>query len=106
MNHNEITGMLDKLEINGIRLWQEDGKLKYSAPQGALTSEIRSVLKQQKADIIDFLKKDAEEVAVVHDEDNRYQPFPLTDIQSAYLIGRNEASVSYTHLTLPTTSRV
>ena len=53
MNHNEITGMLDKLEINGIRLWQEDGKLKYSAPQGALTSEIRSVLKQQKADIID-----------------------------------------------------
>lgn len=91
MNHNEIAGMLDRLEINGIRLWQEDGKLKYSAPQGALTSEIRSVLKQQKADIIDFLKKDAEEVAVVHDEDNRYQPFPLTDIQSAYLIGRNEA---------------
>ena len=61
MNHNEITGMLDKLEINGIRLWQEDGKLKYSAPQGALTSEIRSVLKQQKADIIDFLKKEIEE---------------------------------------------
>lgn len=91
MNHNEIAGMLDRLEINGIKLWQEDGKLKYSAPQGALTAEIRAVLKQEKADIINFLKKDAEAVVVAHDEENRYKPFPLTDIQSAYLIGRNEA---------------
>ena len=59
--------MLDKLEINGIRLWQEDGKLKYSAPQGALTSEIRSVLKQQKADIIDFLKKEPEFIKLLNE---------------------------------------
>ncbi|MDO6544752.1 non-ribosomal peptide synthetase [Photobacterium sanguinicancri] len=32
-------------------------------------------------------------VALMHDESARYQPFPLTDVQQAYIIGRKEGFV-------------
>lgn len=91
MNKVQIAGLLERMEINGVRLWHENGKLKFAAPQGVLTPEMRETLKLQKENIISFLKEDEEEIRVIRDEENRFESFPLTDIQSAYLMGRNQA---------------
>ncbi len=76
-----------QLKGKGINLWTEDGKLKYRAKDGAMNGEVLEWLKNNKQEIIDFFKNNN---IVEHDEDNRYEPFPLTSMQNAYLIGRNK----------------
>jgi hypothetical protein len=39
----------------GIRLWVEDGRLRYQAPQGALTPELRRRLTEERAALIAYL---------------------------------------------------
>ncbi|MCA9918598.1 MAG: amino acid adenylation domain-containing protein, partial [Anaerolineales bacterium] len=47
--------LLPKLKERGIQLWAEDGKLRFSAPKGALTPELRDELKLHKAELIELL---------------------------------------------------
>lgn len=77
---------IERLQDRGIVLWAEKGKLKFRAKEGTMTSEIMSWLKNNKQDVIDYL---ASNYMVDHDEENRYEPFSLTGIQNAYLVGRN-----------------
>ncbi len=51
-----IAEMLFDLRSKGVVLWVEEKKLKYRAPQGALTAEIKSQLEQRKSEIIVFLQ--------------------------------------------------
>lgn len=95
---------ITELKSKGITLWSEDGKLKYRAKEGAMTPEVLAWLKQNKQDIIDFFNN---KKVVNHDEANRYEPFPLTLMQNAYLVGRNKeydlggtGCHSYTEFTL------
>lgn len=83
--------LIAKLRQEGIKLWEEEGKLKFKAPKGVLTDDKLQQLKQQKTGILELLKKENEVVSVVEDVENRYQAFPLTDVQAAYLLGRNKA---------------
>ncbi|GAA2801168.1 non-ribosomal peptide synthetase [Kitasatospora paracochleata] len=71
-------------------MWEEDGNLRYRAPKGALTDDRLKRLREAKAAVLDRLRADRTEAVVVPDPGARYEPFPLTDVQQAYLLGRSE----------------
>ena len=80
-----IEEILEKYEKMGVKLWVENNELRFKAPINVLNEERKKELRKYKEDIIEYLKENVAEVK--HDEKNRYEVFPLTDIQSAYLIG-------------------
>ena len=88
--------LLDALTARGVRLWVDGDRLRYRAPEGLMTPELRTQLAREKARLIDLLSRVVlgpagsmpRAVAVPAE---RYQPFPLTDIQQAYVIGRSRA---------------
>ncbi|OUS31221.1 hypothetical protein A9Q99_04280 [Gammaproteobacteria bacterium 45_16_T64] len=47
--------LMSKLGAAGIKLWLEDGQLKFKAPKGALTKELKGHLVAKKDDVIEFL---------------------------------------------------
>ena len=51
----KIVEFLSYLNGLAIKLWLEDEKLKYQAPKGAITAEIKQAIKQKKPEIIAFL---------------------------------------------------
>lgn len=53
----DIEGILDRVKENGIILRVEDEKLGFRAPRGALTDELKGLLKAHKAQIIAHLSK-------------------------------------------------
>lgn len=77
----------------GVSLWREEGKLKYRAPQGMMSDEDLNILRSRKNEILQWLKSESASVqyTVAKYPKERFHPFPLTDVQSAYLLGRNEA---------------
>lgn len=86
MNVDEI---LNELADRGIDVWEDGGNIHYSAEKGAMDEYIISLLKENKEKILSFLK-DKREI-LTPDLENRFEPFPLTDLQSAYFIGRSGA---------------
>ncbi len=72
--------LIESFAQRGVTLWLEEGKLKFRATSGALSSEDKECLKANKAGIIEHLEKQAEE------EQNS---FPLSPIQKSYLVGRD-----------------
>ncbi len=84
-----LTSLLAEMETLDIRLWVEHGQLRFRAPDGALTEERKALLREHKTELIAHLST---KTALLNaDPANRYQPFPLTDIQAAYLVGRSDA---------------
>ncbi|MFP8883757.1 non-ribosomal peptide synthetase [Streptomyces mangrovi] len=77
------------LRERGVQLWEDGGRLRFRAPRGVLTDEWREALAARKEAVLACLR--AESPPVVRDLEHRYDPFPLTDVQSAYLLGRREA---------------
>jgi len=65
-------------------LHEETGELSLKAPKGALSGEDKDWLKEHKRSIVSILKK--RNATAVSDKSD----FRLTDIQSAYLLGRND----------------
>lgn len=49
--------LMSRLGAAGIRLWVEDGQLKFKAPKGALTPELKQNLIDNKTDVIAFLSE-------------------------------------------------
>ncbi|WP_248843870.1 condensation domain-containing protein, partial [Streptomyces albus] len=82
--------LLDELTSLGVALWSEDGRIRFRAPQGVLTEERRAALRAHKEQLLVLL--DAEDAArtVTADPAAAHEPFPLTDVQSAYLLGRRD----------------
>ncbi|GAA4004650.1 hypothetical protein GCM10022247_27100 [Allokutzneria multivorans] len=73
----------------GVKLWAEDGKLRYRAPKGVLTGDLLEALRAGKDAVLSLLQN--ESGVLVPDPAARNEPFPLTDVQAAYLLGRNDA---------------
>ena len=90
MKRNELLNELDKL---GVKLSVKNEQLIINAPKGVLTPELRQSVKEYKQEIITLLcetQTDTPSVeAIAPDSTNKYEPFPLTDIQKAYWIGRS-----------------
>ena len=92
-----LTDFLADLRRLGVQVWAENGQLRYRAPARTLTDDLRSELAKHKADLLALFHDDNEPRSVLEyiplpvltpDPENRHEPFPLTDIQHAYWIGR------------------
>src|SRR6185437_4712289 len=81
----------DELAAAGVRLWEEDGQIRYRAPRGALTARRLAALRAQKGAVLARLREADALPQVEPDPDGRLLPFPLTDVQAAYLLGRGHA---------------
>ncbi|UED88034.1 non-ribosomal peptide synthetase [Streptomyces profundus] len=81
--------LLNELASAGIHLWEDSGQLRYRAPRGALTPERLAELRAAKEELLATLRGDRLPV-IAPDAANRYEPFPLTDVQAAYLVGRQQ----------------
>ncbi|MCH8614040.1 amino acid adenylation domain-containing protein [Arsenicicoccus dermatophilus] len=83
-----ISTLLDTCRERGLELWEDEGRLRYRAPGGTVTPEVLAALKAHKDEIVAALRAAALPCA---DEGGRHRPFALTDVQSAYLMGRSAA---------------
>ncbi|MET7641806.1 amino acid adenylation domain-containing protein [Streptomyces sp. NPDC005438] len=100
MNASEL---IREFESAGIRLWREGDQLRFRAPRGVMTDERLATLRGSKAELLACLSEVTSPGGTSTDApaapeplwrpapQDRHQPFPLTDIQSAYLLGRDEA---------------
>lgn len=89
-NDQSLTVLLDDLRHAGIELHAEDGRLRFRAPRGALTPELRERLTVHRDEILERLQRKDRPLLKAHPEDAE-APFPLTDIQTSHLVGRGSA---------------
>src|SRR5689334_1411214 len=89
--------LMEELARRDVQLWTNDGRLMVRARRGALTPELRAELARSRGDLIAMLREQAapratQQVPSIasHPED-RCLPFPLTEVQRAYWVGRGDA---------------
>ena len=82
--------LLSELKSLGVELWPQDGQLKFRAPQGLLDTERLAQLREHKQQILHLLETQ-ERPLVQADPAQHHTPFPLTDVQNAYLLGRQSS---------------
>ncbi|MEU5695817.1 amino acid adenylation domain-containing protein [Actinosynnema sp. NPDC020468] len=80
--------LVGDLEGRGVDLWEQDGALRFRAPTGVMTAERTALLRAHKAAVLAHLRERV--AAAVPDPARAHDPFPLTDVQAAYLVGRRE----------------
>ncbi|NEO98548.1 MAG: amino acid adenylation domain-containing protein [Symploca sp. SIO2E9] len=86
---------LNSLANKGIKLSANGSFLNVDAPKGVMTTEMRESLVEHKAEILMLLHQssisasDTSLPAVVPAPESRYEPFPLTDMQHAFWVGRS-----------------
>ncbi|WP_179404974.1 non-ribosomal peptide synthetase [Burkholderia guangdongensis] len=83
-----VADVVADLTAAGIFLWTEAGQLRFRAPAGALSSGQRAMLKARREAFVAHLTPVA--AGITTDPLNRYEPFPLTDLQLAYIVGRRD----------------
>lgn len=80
--------LLARLRAAGVELWIDGPGLRFRAPRGALTPDLKTALAAAKPEIMALL---AAEDTLIREPENRYEPFPLTEVQASYLVGRTRA---------------
>lgn len=84
--------LLDELERHRIHLWIDDGQLRFKAPAGAMTADLKARVQAHRQALIErFGAGGAATPGLRADAGNRHAPFPQTPIQQAYLVGRSDA---------------
>lgn len=83
-----MSTFLEELQQRNIVLWESGGKLRFRAPEGVFTDALRQQVSEQKEAILAALRQ---QNGVQHHPEQRHEPFPLTDVQAAYLLGRTSA---------------
>ncbi len=90
-----LHSLLTDLSHKGVKLSANEDSLLVDAPKGVLTPEVRSSLAEYKAEILLLLNQSdigasaASLPVIVPAPDQRYKPFPLTDMQHAFWVGRS-----------------
>lgn len=82
-----IEALLLSYQKRGVTLSLNGEKLRFTAPQNTLTQEDLAILKERKAELMEYLQAHRQS-KLITDSENRYAQFPLTDIQSSYLVGQ------------------
>ncbi|WP_280463060.1 non-ribosomal peptide synthetase [Nocardia carnea] len=77
------------LRQRGVHLWADAGQLRFRAPRGVLTAAHREQLVANKPAVLEYLAQDQAVISVSADTAAAHDPFPLTPVQQAYLIGRD-----------------
>ncbi len=80
--------LIDQVRRIGVQLWVDGENLRFRAPQGVLGADLKAALAAAKADVIAELARETE---VLRAPQDRFEPFPLTDVQAAYSVGRTSA---------------
>jgi amino acid adenylation domain-containing protein len=77
--------LMSRLGAAGVKLWVEEGQLKFKAPKGALTAELKDALVAKKSEVIEFLSGtrvgtsgDADRIPLA----DRSQPLHLSHAQN------------------------
>ncbi|HUG85849.1 MAG TPA: amino acid adenylation domain-containing protein [Euzebya sp.] len=91
-----VEELLDLLRRRGILLEDAGGRLRVDAPADAVDDEIVAALREHKPRLlarlsqltVDDTSATADLPPLVTDPVGRHEPFPLTDIQQAYWVGR------------------
>jgi pyochelin synthetase len=89
-----IQPLLAELHQRGIKLRLRDGRLDVAAPAGALTEDLRERLRAHRDELIAVLGESAAAGGlpeITARPRQRHEPFPLTDVQHAYWVGRDPA---------------
>jgi pyochelin synthetase len=88
-----LKNLLIELNRVGAKLRLEGDDLRISAPAGALTDALKQGLRLHKAALIEMLRHGAvpEAAQSVADPAHAHEPFPLTELQQAYWLGRSSA---------------
>lgn len=92
MNAVELVEVLVK---SGITLSVEGDQLRVRGQRGAVDPHVRESIAQHKAALLDLLRRSTNGESttiptITPDLLRQYEPFPLTDIQQTYLLGRLE----------------
>lgn len=92
----DFAGLVDALHGQGVIMATENGELRLYGPEDVLgETELVDAIRAHKPQIIAHLARlsdsDAEYTSIVVDSKARHEPFPLTDIQRAYWVGRQDA---------------
>jgi pyochelin synthetase len=91
----ELHSLIDTLSHRGIKLAAKGNALEIDAPKGAITTDIKVALASHKLEILRLLHQNNNTVSfrdlptIVPAPELRYEPFPLTDMQYAFWVGRN-----------------
>jgi len=92
-----LHSLLTHFSNKGIKLSVNGDSLLVDAPKGVMTPELRESLAEYKTEILLMLRQyeiGTNSVALptlVPAPDQRYEPFPLTDMQHAFWVGRSGA---------------
>lgn len=89
-----LHSLLDNLAHKGVKLSSNKGLLFVDAPKGVMTPELQELLAEHKAEILMLLCQNNMSVdtslpTIVPAPESRYEPFPLTDMQHAFWVGRS-----------------
>ncbi|MBI4785227.1 MAG: amino acid adenylation domain-containing protein [Oscillatoriophycideae cyanobacterium NC_groundwater_1537_Pr4_S-0.65um_50_18] len=91
----DLQSLLNLLIANGIQLSAKGDSLRVDAPKDTLTHELRDSLVHYKEEILTLLRqhnvnKSGNDLPVIAPAPAlRYEPFPLTDMQHAFWVGRS-----------------
>ncbi len=88
--------LIDDLDARGVRLWAEDGRIRFRGPRGVIDDDRRELIRRHRDEVLAILGRrdasgtDAADPAAA-DHAAAHDPFPLTPVQTAYLLGRTDA---------------
>ncbi|MGP0051434.1 MAG: amino acid adenylation domain-containing protein [Solirubrobacteraceae bacterium] len=85
-----VTDLLRELESEGIELWEDDGNLRFRGPRGVMTAERLDALRAHKQSVLALIRDAAGPEQLSPAPADRFDPFPLSDVQGAYLLGRRD----------------
>ncbi|MEV7230825.1 amino acid adenylation domain-containing protein [Polymorphospora sp. NPDC051019] len=83
----DVDELISELNAEGVTLWLEGDDLRFRAPKGTFTEQRRAAVRQHRDAIRDHLRR-SDQVHITPDPAGRHEPFPLSDLQAAYLVGR------------------
>lgn len=93
---DNIQLLLAQLAELNIKIWAEGHLLRINAPAGVLNASLKEMLRQHRGALLARLQKaalnkaDADWPTIEPDIANRNEPFPLSDVQHAYWVGRSK----------------
>ena len=90
--------LMSKLGAAGIKLWLEEEQLKFKAPKGALSKELKDELVAKKSDVIDFLK------ATRVGGDNTEATIPVADRRKPQLLSFSQRRMWFIDQLMPANS--
>lgn len=85
----ELHVLKQMLDERSIKLSLEGEQLRFSAPKGVMTEEIKQAIRLHKPRLVIELKQDSLPAlpGISRHVGETYQPFPMTPIQQAYYVG-------------------